>query len=448
MIPKSLSGEEHQDSEPSIAINPANPMQIAASAFTPDPAQGPLAPIYISNDGGKTWTLNSIVPGGNRTTGTGDITLKFSRTSSTLYAGILRGDSRTTRLNILRTKNFAGATPMEVLVDRSNVDQPYMQVSTVAKGADKGKDRVYVGTNDTSLSGSATIEQSLDGAAARPAFRKIRIESRDTSGQDGPPVRPSIHPDGTAYAIYHAWRTFTGSSGKGTADIVVVRDDSGGTGTKPFRDLVDPGDGKAGVRVARNTNFNFNGFLGMQRTGGDVALAVDPGKSDVVYIAYNDDQGPSYVLHVLRSTDRGQTWSSDLRTIRNALNPALAINEAGKVGFLYQQLTGTGAAESWETKIEFTTDGANWNALTLAKVSAAGPAKTFDPYLGDYAHLTSLGKDFYGIFSANNSPKKANFPNGVVYQRNANWTSNKLLDIDNTTPVHASIDPFFLKVSG
>ncbi|MEA2204131.1 MAG: hypothetical protein QOE77_907 [Blastocatellia bacterium] len=448
MIPKSLSGEEHQDSEPSIAVNPANPLQIAASAFTPDPAQGPLAPIYISNDGGKTWTLNSIVPGGNRTTGTGDITLKFSRTSNTLYAGVLRGDSRTTRLNILRTKNFAGATPMEVLVDRFNVDQPYMQVSTVAKGADKGKDRIYVGTNDTSLRGSATIEQSLDGAAARPAFRKIRIESRDTSGQDGPPVRPSIHPDGTAYAIYHAWRTFTNSSGKGTADVVVVRDDSGGTGTRPFRDLVDAGDGKVGVRVARNTNFNFNGFLGMQRTGGDVALAVDPGKSDIVYVAYNDDQGPFYVLHVLRSLDRGQTWSSDLRTIRNALNPALAIDETGKVGFLYQQLTGSGAAERWETKIEFTTDGANWNALTLAKVSAAGPARTFDPYLGDYAHLTSLGKTFYGIFSANNTPKKTNFPNGVVYQRNVNWTSNTLLDIDNTTPVHASIDPFFLKVNG
>ena len=149
-----------------------------------------------------------------------------------------------------------------------------------------------------------------------------------------------------------------------------------------------------------------------------------------------------------RSGASSQTWSSDLRTVRNALNPALAINEAGKVGFLYQQLTGSGAAESWETKIEFTTDGANWNALTLAKVSAAGPAKTFDPYLGDYAHLTSLGKDFYGIFSANNTPKKTNFPNGVVYQRNVNWTSGKLLDIDNTTPVHASIDPFFLKVSG
>src|SRR5713101_2690686 len=111
MIPRSLSGEAHQDSEPTIAVNPANPLQIAASAFTPDPLKGSFAPIYVSNDGGNTWTLNSIVPGNNRLTGTSDITLQFSKSSSTLYAGILRGDSRTTRLNILRTKNFAGATP-------------------------------------------------------------------------------------------------------------------------------------------------------------------------------------------------------------------------------------------------------------------------------------------------------------------------------------------------
>src|SRR5213080_5049925 len=78
MIPRSLSGETNQDSEPSIAVNPANPLQIAASAFTPDPLKGSFAPIYVSNDGGNTWTLNSIVPGNNRRTGTGDITLQFS----------------------------------------------------------------------------------------------------------------------------------------------------------------------------------------------------------------------------------------------------------------------------------------------------------------------------------------------------------------------------------
>src|SRR5947208_14937486 len=202
MIPKSLSGETHQDSEPTIAVNPANPLQIAASAFTPDPLKGSFAPIYVSNDGGNTWTLNSIVPGNHRRTGTRDITLQFSKSTSTLYAGVLRGDSRTTRLNILRTRNFAGATPMEILVDREDVDQPYVQVASVSSGADKGKDRVYVGNNDLGAgASSATIDQSLNGGAATPDFKNIRVESRTTAGQDGPPVRPSIHPDGTAYAI-------------------------------------------------------------------------------------------------------------------------------------------------------------------------------------------------------------------------------------------------------
>ena len=84
----------------------------------------------------------------------------------------------------------------------------------------------------------------------------------------------------------------------------------------------------------------------------------------------------------------------------------------------------------------------------MAKVQAGRPALKFDPYLGDYAHLMAVGKDFYGVFSANNTPRKTNFPNGVVYQRNANWTTNTLLDIDNKSPVNASIDPFFFKVTG
>jgi hypothetical protein len=126
----------------------------------------------------------------------------------------------------------------------------------------------------------------------------------------------------------------------------------------------------------------------------------------------------------------------------------MAINTDGKLGLLYQQLIGSGANQQWVTKFETTTSGTSWSALTLAQTPANRPPKQFDPYLGDYEHLMSLGKDFYGIFSANNTPKKANFPCDVVYQRNVNWETNTLLDIDNVTPVGISIDPFFFKVAG
>jgi hypothetical protein len=454
MIPRSLSGEENQDSEPTIAVNPANPLQIAGSAFTPDPGGGPRAPIYISGDGGQTWTLNAIVPSSVQDGSiTADITVSFGSSSNILYAGIIRlpfPDDRT-RLNILRTKNFQSATAMDVLVDRTGngVDQPYVQATTMTDGPDKGKDRLYVGDNDFSAPGgkTATIDQSLNAGASAPTFKSVRIESRKTAGQDGPTIRPVIHKDGTVYAILHSWRTFNSRTGKGTADIVVVRDDKGGASTAPFTSLIDPGDGKAGIRVALGTQFNFNGFLGQQRTGGDVSIAVDPNNSSILYIAYNDDQGPIYALHVLRSTDRGQTWSPQLRNIPNALNGALAINNKGTVGFLYQQLTGTGAGQKWVTKLELSRDGATWNPITLAQTPANEPGKIFDPYLGDYDHLMAVGKDFYGIFSANNMPDKANFPQGVVYQRNANFNTRTLLNVDNVTPVHVSIDPFFFKAT-
>jgi hypothetical protein len=452
IIPRSLSYEENQDSEPTIAVNPANPLQIAATAFTPDPGNGNFAPIFTSVDGGNSWMLRSIVPSSAADgSATSDITVSFASAGNRLYAGIIRVPypADRTRLNILRTDDFQSGAPMKVLVDRTGagVDQPYVQAATVASGPDRGKDRLYVGDNDFNATPrTATIDQSLDAGKTTPAFTSTRIESRTTSGQDGPTVRPAIHRDGTVYAVFHSWRTFA-HSGEGTADVVVVRDDNGGSGPNSFRSLVDPGDGKAGARVATNVKFNFNGFLGLQRTGGDVAMAVDPSNSSILYVAYNDDIGADYVLHVLRSTDRGMTWSRDIRNLRNALNPALAINDAGKVGFLYQQLTGSGASRRWVTTFEMSADGGTtWKAIILATVPADVPHKQFDPYLGDYEHLMAVGNDFYGIFSCNNTPSKSNFPQGVKYQRNANFTTQTLLNLDNASPVKPSIDPFFFKV--
>jgi hypothetical protein len=474
MIPQSLSGETNQDSEPSITVNPANPRQIAASAFTPNPAGGDRAPIFISVDGGQTWALNAIVPSSaGWGSVTADITVAFGSASGVLYSGILRyppHDPESTRLNILRTKNFQSMDLMTVLVDREGsggVDQPFVRAVTVGVGPDKGKDRVYVGDNDLNRTDgrTATIEQSLNAAGSPSRFSKVRLESRDTPGQDGPTVRPAVHPDGTVYAALHSWRTYDESTGFGTADIVVVRDDEGGVRTARFKSLLDPVDGKPGVRVVQGSHFQFDQGLGPQRIwlpegrfrqgeqrlGGDVAIAVDPTNSSRVYLAWADNQGDLYSLHVRRSTDRGLTWSSsDLRTIPNAVNPTLAINDSGRVAFLYQQLRGAGASQRWVTRLELATSasGANWRTLVMATTPASTPRWDGDPYLGDYAALVAVGRRFYGVFSASNVPDRTNFPNGVRYQRNADFKKHHLLDIDNTTVIAPSIDPFFFRIGG
>ena len=190
MIPQTLSDETNGDAEPNIAVNPRNPLQIAGSAFTPDPSGGSHAPIYVSTDGGKTWTLNSIVPSNDRFTGTGDITLRFSGTNK-LYASILSLPPPApleTELKILRSDNFTGPAVMKVLVDRRGVDQPYVQVLSV-----NGKDRVYVGDNDlegTQANDTGVVDDSPNGAAGT-GFQVARLDSAPGTRTGRRSARPS-----------------------------------------------------------------------------------------------------------------------------------------------------------------------------------------------------------------------------------------------------------------
>ncbi|HEV1287231.1 MAG TPA: sialidase family protein [Bryobacteraceae bacterium] len=465
IIPRSLSGEANQDSEPNLAVNPANPLQMAASAFTPNPAGSGDAPIYVSTDGGNTWTLQAIVPSDQMTA---DITIRFGGNGN-LYAGILRTpftqfdaqNNPIPTLNILRTGNVLSGAEMSVLVTRTGagVDQPYIQAASVG-----GSDVVFCGNNDFNDNPqSANMDFSNDAANAVPPFKTTVVDVRAGEG-DAPSIRPAIHSDGTVYGAFLS--RISGSADASLRyDVVVVRDDNFAKGAAAFAALTDPSDGQAGRIVAANRLIPFlnEPYLGQERIGSTLTINVDPrtGQSGTVYVAWADQVGKSdYTIHLVMSTDRGATWSKDLLTITNATNPAVAINSAGMVAFVYQQLTGAfkpqkvSAANRWETHFRTSTDnGATWTDQTLATVPANQPpnpgpdGNTFLPYLGDYLHLMAVDVNFYGIFSANNTPDPANFPAGVTFQRNCDTGKHVLFDVDGTTPVDVSIDPFFFKVA-
>ena len=455
IIPQLQSGEDHQDSEPNLAVNPQRPTDMVATAFTPNPLPVQFAPIYVSTDAGHTWRTRDVVPGNDGSFGTNDITVGFATSGGVLYAGIL--NAVTGDLNILRTANFAGTTPMTPpLVTRANVDQPWVVAGTVVAGPAAGQDRVYVGNEDgASRPQSASVDRSLDAAIAAPpsGFQTFRLEQRTTIFKDGPPVRLAVHPDGTVYAAYQRWAS--GPFPNLRVDIVVSRDDSWASGANPFTALVDPappgGNGVIGRLVATNRFMRFNAQMGQERLGGDLTIAVDPQNSSTVWLAWADrvgnppaippESGTDWTIHVSRSTDRGMTWSADLRTITNAKNPSLAINSLGQIGFLFQEFTGT----RWVTQLELTSNGWATAArnFVLHTAPSGVPNRQFFPYIGDYVRLLAVGQDFYGVFCGNNTPDAANFPNGVTYQRNANWATQTLLDIDNVTPVSTSVDPFF-----
>jgi hypothetical protein len=446
MIPASLSGESHQDSEPNIAVNPERPADIVATAFTPAPLGGSFAPIYVSTNGGATWELRTVVPGNSGMTGTGDITVGFATTGGVLYAGTLNG--ATGDMNILRTSSLVSTSAMEVLVDRPSEDQPWVVAGSVVAGAGS-QDRVFVGNNDFGQPAGRTpsMDSSQDAATApAPAGfgPPVPLERRPNTGQDGPPVRTALHSDGTVYAAFQRWAS--GVSPNLNVDVVVTRDDNWGSSADPFGALVDSGDGIAGQRVVTGTFMRFMAIMGQERLGADLAIAVDPNDSSTVWIAWCDRVGgiggTDWTLHVRRSTDRGQTWSADVRTITNAKNPGLAVNANHLVGLEYQQFTGP----QWVTQLELTSDAWGTPAEThvLHQASATTPPRErWFPYIGDYVRLLAVGNDFYGVFCGNNTPDHANFPSGVTYQRAADWNARTLLNTDNVSPVAPSIDPFF-----
>jgi hypothetical protein len=439
LIPASLSGETNQDSEPFLAIQGANPQVMVASAFTPNPfSNSGNAPVYVSQDGGKSWALNAITPVQRMTC---DITHAMATGENhprgDLHAGTLACASSIT-LDESESNDVSSSTIMSVQSTRGNVDQPFVRALGISSG-----DRIYVGVNDFNQANghTATVDVSVDGGAM---YKSIPIEFRKTMGQDGPSVRPAVAGDGTVYAAFFGWRKFNGTTA--TSDVVVVRDDTAATGANPFQALKDPSDNLPGRLVVKNVSIPWSNAptLGQERIGSTLSIAVDPNNSSTVYLGWADhgNKGDIYALHVRRSTDRGVTWSkTDLphTTISNATNIALAVANNGVAGLLYQQLSNG----RWVTHLVQSHDAfLTIQDIILASVPANEPAEQFLPYLGDYDYLLSVGNEFRGVFCANNTPDLGNFPHGVTYQRAADFNSKTLND-GSGNRVAISIDPFY-----
>lgn len=445
MIPNSLSGETNRDSEANVSASGADANLICATAFTPDPALSGTGPVFVSTDGGLTWALNVILPGGNSTS---DVTLRFAGASNTVYAGTLR--SGTTTMDVLRKTDVTAAGAMTTLLSRAGEDQPYVAAIRTLSGGPQ-LDKVFIAHNDTGAAGSnsASSETSQDAetAAAPAGFVEQFLDAGAPVSQDGPSVRTAVHPIGRVYAGFFRYTSLGPGPSTRNRDVVVVRDDNWASGAAPFTAITDPVTGLAGVNVATSSSADFNFLLGTQRTGSQMAIAVDPRDWQIVWLAWCDGiPTSSYTVHLRRSIDGGQTWSADLATAVPATCPGVAVNVHGKVAFTYQQLVNPGTGNRWQTHLVMSADAFATPAtdLIIADVPDTNGTYVGTNPIGDYMGLVARGKNFYGAFAANNTPDNANFPNGVVYQRNADFATHEILDLANN-PIGDSIDPFFFK---
>jgi hypothetical protein len=368
-------------------------------------------------------------------------------------------------------------------------DQPWVDVTRLA-----GKDRIYVGINDTSPSPQeARLMFSVDSGvrwntSATDDADPTTLLSLDPGMRNHTPVRVATSRAGTLGAgktVYAAWERQTGirgvdDPGSGTvlnkADIFgqvrVARDD----GANTFHALVGAGGknifatstdaNKTFVLPESGAKFDDGGTnLGKQRLGSDLSIAVSPKDDKKVFVAWaqvDTKGGPSFV-YASSSVDGGTNWRTPVKVSASAAAlPALAVADNGVVGVLYTALTGKTDTNAGTLETHF---AMSFNELTsaplaihdkiLAKFANGSPAQDNTKslnYIGDYEDVVALGDTFYGSFAASNDPQENNFPQGAFFQRN--WSTgtqdfnggpiagNSNMLIDATV----SIDPYYFSV--
>lgn len=485
MIPCYKSDETGQDDEPNLAVNPAHPLQMVGTAFTPNTNTNPdsflhYSPLYVSSNGGDSWEYRYVIPSNMDYIGTADITLRFAGLSNQLYVGALFADGSWYAFHLLRVKDFNSTDAATELFSRDNVDQPYIQATSVVGAGLESADRVYVGDNDNNptdrnpVLNRAMVDFSPDALeAVPPPMDTSQIDKRLTTtpiqSSDESAIRTAVHPSGVIYAVFYRIRHPGVALKEDAVDVIVVRDNHWGittrTKTKRFEDLKQPSTRAIGQFVADSVLLPVGGLscpgpscLGSNRlVGSHLSIAVDPNNAAVVYVAWADSSaetltaGQFYTLHVKKSIDSGKSWTAptpELKPIPHAINPALAVNTNGTVAFLYQQLND---GKRWDTHLRRSSNtNTSWSDDTLSTfLEASMPqAAGLLTYLGDYLHLMAVGKDFYGVFSASNDPNRTNatFPKGITYQRRLSSDSTQLIDKNNQR-VNPSIDPFFFHVT-
>ena len=440
IIPQANSAETGQNSEPSLAIDPLDPSKIVAGAFSPV-----STPFFLSTDGGATWS-------GYGGLDTFDKSLAWAADGSAALTATLTSNSDISLYTgTTASGNFGSPIfTYDGVNNTNNIDQPWIRTGP--------PNNVYVAYNDLGVTNgeTASLLVSTDGGSTFTPVTLDRVGSPPSVGQDAPSVRLAV--DGsTVYAAFTRWTSFNGTDSAGNdyygAQVIVVRSDTGAT--DGFNKLGNNGDGISVsadpiTSVFSNRN-NSSITLGQERTGGDLAIAVDPNNSQHVTIAY-DNAGAigsgQLQLTVAESTDGGATWSTKFVTsaATRSAQPALAISGNGTIGLLYDNYDPATNNLS-QHFLTTTNDFATTTDSTLAIESNASPSLKYEPYLGDFFDLTCVGNAFYGTFCAANADNGTNALFGnVSFLRNytgAPGTSSFRLTNANGSAVSASIDPFF-----
>ncbi len=389
------------DNEPSIAVNPANPLEIAVVAFSGNWGVAPTgqrvnAPVWRSNDGGATWTkVNQIPQPAAGLAGPGDRKNAFNSAGLLFVAELGSGGGRQ---NFVFRQTGAPNAPLTAGASYGD-DQPHLDVDRAAAGP--CFNRVYspwlnfnVGpersTATNSANGGAAVTNVAAGNGAFP--------NRTT--------RLALGPNGRAYVVFKTREGLVGGEPLQVENAhfrVKRSDDCGAT----WNSLGAPGVSVHGAPAVQTffTNQFGNPAKGLvaRARSSDAWIAADPGDGDV-YVSYVSKDASGFgQIYMARSTDQGATWTSTRVTDgkNHSAYPEVAVASNGTVGVLYIDFDDSGARTIFRHRFARSfDDGAAWSDQILQSMDPGTLSNAPPGFLwGDYEGLTAHGETFYGVFT-------------------------------------------------
>lgn len=423
--------------EPTVAINPADPDNVIAGAIDFDYAQpGPPCCTrgwwslgrYVSDDGGSTWTNAGFAELLDRdgrplacaeATGA-DPSVTFDGSGVAYYSYIAYGCPAPGSLAV-QTSADGGHTWSRGFVVQGSGDEVAPNVcADIDKphvGADRAKGIVYLTWSNVLYECDATdnppelgwaiyFSKTTDGGATWSDPAPVSAVLRD--GAQG--SLPRVGPDGTVYVAYYHQAPFEigdcpsvvrlmDGSGLYTTEMLVARSaDEGATWSHHV--------------VAKICDSQFATPDYPLAIGNALALpglAVDQAVG-TVYLTWSDRRVPTPSVMVTTSADRGQTWSEPLvieARGRGGFIPWIAhADGAAHLVYLAETVTGT-----YDVLHQSSVDGVTWSApftLNTAPLCACwglvnGPYRN-TPHIGHYMGMDAGGGKVIPIWPDTRDP--------------------------------------------
>jgi hypothetical protein len=413
------------DGETSIAVNPRGRNEIVITAFSG--SWGTAAPLWLSRNGGGTWTKEfSInppigvtgVPGCpcdqtvdfgsffNRLAGTflTDLPVNPTTDFTNIYSATTRNPTTPAFLYFPAPPAVTQATNHLDGVNRE--DQPWLLV-----GPRPGVtgENVYVAYDDFNTAPDMRV--AVAAAADRLNFT-IDNRSGFSTGFVNPGHRLAIDPvTGAVYSLFQR-RIAAGPGGSQNISYMLNRSIDGGV-------TWSLNGSSTGIIVANaNSTQPTPKFCTVNALlGGVDHAAVDPQTGDVVYVYGTLDSSGINQLAMRRLTDNGAgglTIGSPIPITAGSVNaavPSVAVAENGTIGVFYYTCDRVPPASSFPlftAHLAISTDGGATFPTGVDLETFLSPAldngNARQRVLGDYMQVKAVGNTFFGSFTGNGAP--------------------------------------------